>query len=1044
MPVRLNKKQIIFLGLLITGFFATIVSQTLAATWTGPTATPPGANKEEPINVGTTPQSKDGYLLLRNSGASNNLSLQEIGSGNILSFRVNNSGSGSISNWVLPSTAGTAGQALVVSSVAGDTMNLSWSSSAMPAGSVGATWYWASGIPAWQNNTNIYNDGIGNVGIHLGNGVQPNNFQLEIGGNAGPNVNGAYDLGSSLLKWNNVYATTLHGAVNPGFTFGSVYFQSPSGMTEDNANFYWDNSNDNLGLGTNTPNARLHTYKTSGQNAEIDIQSTAGAGNHWGIYDDRLGGTNELRFWKGGANRFSFGANGVMTLGTVPWERLPAASCGGATPVVTGFNSSGPICGPGSTLADPGATGSTIYWNGTAWVGSTNIYNNNGNVGIGATTNPPANFQLQVAGNVGPNTNGVSDLGSSAIRWNNIYANNITASLNPSLTNGSVYFQSASGLTQDNTNFFWDDASDRLGIGANTALNFTLDVNGSVGPHTDNNRDLGSATKRWANLYATNIISTAAGLNLGIPNSAMVFGSSAGALDYDASFLYDKSLDRLTIGNNSNTAGTSAILAKGNIYPDLDQTFDLGSASLQWRNIFVKNISISGFTEGSLIFQGASGLAENNPNIFWDNTNNRLGIGTDHPLDILQVNSGWYVFPGGTCNLEISNSTTVVNGVNVNPGVCWLAHDLAVGTEIRNNATGQYRMVTQINNNNQVIVDRPWCDSPGICDSSTVTDFSYRSRNLGVLESGQLSFSGGLIDPYVNTPVGGTGMLYLSGKLFGHNSGWSSSLFENTLANQTEFNNDSSLNNTFYFSNTFLGESAGSSFAQDTGDLSAQLNTGVGYFALGAADRFSSYGNTALGAQSLMSNTGAYNVAVGTRALSDNTLGSQNVAIGFEAMALAPSSAGGNIAVGFNAGKNSIGSHNTYLGTSSGADNDNGSNNIFIGYGAGQSVVTGVDDTLVIDNQDSSQYNSLLYGQFASSGNPFLRINGDLQVGYGPDYRQGKTVDAGVGLCIPLAANNQLQMFLVKGVVICTREIAAANCAGEDFADCCVAQGGCQ
>ncbi|HRH21669.1 MAG TPA: hypothetical protein PLJ58_00540, partial [bacterium] len=154
MPVRLNKKQIIFLGLLITGFFATIVSQTLAATWTGPTATPPGANKEEPINVGTTPQSKDGYLLLRNSGASNNLSLQEIGSGNILSFRVNNSGSGSISNWVLPSTAGTAGQALVVGSVAGDTMNLSWSSSAMPAGSVGATWYWASGIPAWQNNTN--------------------------------------------------------------------------------------------------------------------------------------------------------------------------------------------------------------------------------------------------------------------------------------------------------------------------------------------------------------------------------------------------------------------------------------------------------------------------------------------------------------------------------------------------------------------------------------------------------------------------------------------------------------------------------------------------------------------------------------------------------------------------------------------------------------------------------------------------------------------------------------------------------------------------
>lgn len=1025
MPVRLNKKQIIFLGLLITGFFATIVSQTLAATWTGPTATPPGANKEEPINVGTTPQSKDGYLLLRNSGASNNLSLQEIGSGNILSFRVNNSGSGSISNWVLPSTAGTAGQALVVSSVAGDTMNLSWSSSAMPAGSVGATWYWASGIPAWQNNTNIYNDGIGNVGIHLGNGVQPNNFQLEIGGNAGPNVNGAYDLGSSLLKWNNVYATTLHGAVNPGFTFGSVYFQSPSGMTEDNANFYWDNSNDNLGLGTNTPNARLHTYKTSGQNAEIDIQSTAGAGNHWGIYDDRLGGTNELRFWKGGANRFSFGANGVMTLGTVPWERLPAASCGGATPVVTGFNSSGPICGPGSTLADPGATGSTIYWNGTAWVGSTNIYNNNGNVGVGVVN--PTDFKLQVNGSVGPDTNNTYDLGSAAKRWANLYATNLNVSgnFNPGFTLGSVYFQGASGLAQDTANFYWDDTNNRLGLGTNAPANFLLDAAGSVGPHANDTYDLGSNAMRWRNLFVNNISTTLAGLNLAVPAKALVFGvaSGAGNLDTDSSALfYDKA---------------TSVLTTGHLYPNTTNTFDLGSSSLRWRDFYVQNVKINGFTTGSVVFQGASGnLSENNNNFFWDNTNSRLGINTNYPLDTVQImqgresTGGWYNFPSGSCQMQISGTTAVV-GIGQGGEDCWFTHDLAVGSEIARTGTNEYRKVVQIIDNTNLVVDRAWA-------SSGTFAFSSRIRSLGILkDNGAISFNGGSIDPTYG-PVAGVSMIHLGNKLFIHNSGFSDNLGSgiNTAGSN------------FYFSNTFIGEGAGSGFAADGSIPAGQLNTALGYFALQGSNT-DSYANTAIGGKALSNNQGSYNVAVGSEALIDST-GSGNVSVGYqgsETPFLSASSYNSNL--GYRAGASiSTGQRNTYLGAEAGSDATTGSENVFIGSEAGKSIVGNLNGYLIINNKDSNQYNSLLYGKFStafdSRNTAFLRINGDLQFGYGANAVKGKTIDAGGGLCINQGANN-LQMFLVNGVVICTRAaVADCNAVGFDFAGCCAAQGGCQ
>ncbi len=64
----------------------------------------------------------------------------------------------------------------------------------------------------------------------------------------------------------------------------------------------------NIGIGTNYPNKLLHVYKTSVDNAEIDIQSNSGVGNHWGIYNDR--GTDELRFWKGGANRLMISSTG--------------------------------------------------------------------------------------------------------------------------------------------------------------------------------------------------------------------------------------------------------------------------------------------------------------------------------------------------------------------------------------------------------------------------------------------------------------------------------------------------------------------------------------------------------------------------------------------------------------------------------------------------------------------------------------------------------------------------------------------------------------
>ncbi len=70
-----------------------------------------------------------------------------------------------------------------------------------------------------------------------------------------------------------------------------------------------------VGIGTNTPNKLLHLYSTS-PNAELDIQSVAGAGNHWAMYHDSS--SNDLRFWKGGADRITFADTGEVGINTIP------------------------------------------------------------------------------------------------------------------------------------------------------------------------------------------------------------------------------------------------------------------------------------------------------------------------------------------------------------------------------------------------------------------------------------------------------------------------------------------------------------------------------------------------------------------------------------------------------------------------------------------------------------------------------------------------------------------------------------------------------
>lgn len=66
-------------------------------------------------------------------------------------------------------------------------------------------------------------------------------------------------------------------------------------------------------------------------------------------------------------------------------------------------------------------------------------------------------------------------------------------------------------------------------------------------------------------------------------------------------------------------------------------------------------------TAGSVVFAGASGVySQNNSNLFWDNSNTRLGIRTSSPSSTLTVNQ-----VTGTYGLEVTSPSTNANGAGI-------------------------------------------------------------------------------------------------------------------------------------------------------------------------------------------------------------------------------------------------------------------------------------------------------------------------------------------------------------------------------------------
>ncbi|HHT9131810.1 MAG TPA: hypothetical protein ACFYED_04920 [Candidatus Tripitaka californicus] len=100
---------------------------------------------------------------------------------------------------------------------------------------------------------------------------------------------------------NDSWATIAAGSLKAtSLTTGSVPFIGTGGLfTEDNGYLYWDNSSKNLGIGTNSPSARLHLHNQA--DGVVAMRLGRSGGSTWGIY----------RYGSGGSDRFTIGVIGT-------------------------------------------------------------------------------------------------------------------------------------------------------------------------------------------------------------------------------------------------------------------------------------------------------------------------------------------------------------------------------------------------------------------------------------------------------------------------------------------------------------------------------------------------------------------------------------------------------------------------------------------------------------------------------------------------------------------------------------------------------------
>lgn len=409
--------------------------------------------------------------------------------------------------------------------------------------------------------------------------------------------------GNGILSW-----TTTGGV--PGGANKAVQFNNSGVFGGDASAFAWDNTNKRLGLGTSAPNYRLQVDSSAAASNKSVFVSCTGNTSVFGIdisTNSDLGAASALYGIRGavgttGAGDTAYGVYGAVgSVGTDNYGTYGNAGGGGSGNCIGAY---GTATGLGVNYGIYGtASGGTTNWAGY-FSGDTNI---TGNLYTGGTQ------RLSSAGALTSVTadTGILTSGTLAIARGGTNSNTALSGSSIMISNGSAIVQGSAGTT---TTVLHGNAA---GAPSYSAVSLANDITGTLGVANGGTGLTSGTSGGILGFTAAGTLASSGALTA----NAIVLGGGAGATPTVLG-----SLGTTTTVLHGNAAGAPSFGAVS-LVSDITGTLGVGNGGT----------GSTSFTAGSVVFSNGSILAQDNASLFWDDTTNRLGIGTIAPDAELQV-----------------------------------------------------------------------------------------------------------------------------------------------------------------------------------------------------------------------------------------------------------------------------------------------------------------------------------------------------------------------------------------------------------------------